>query len=143
MEQEIAAGRNGWQRLWVAIALISIVPAVALIRSDWESVDVWVRDLQQVPTNRVAIEGAGEVEFPATMSAEAIALVTRGGAGNPEAIRARISAWSVEFNNVIRACIADLNRSLVIRTLAFWAGGVALLYGVGWLFAWVRRGFRT
>jgi hypothetical protein len=143
MEQGKAAGLNGWQRLWIAIALISIVPAVAMIRSEWESADVWVRDLQQMPTHRVAIEGAGEVEFPATMSAEAIALVTRGGAGNAQAIRAGISAWDAEFNNVIRACVSDLNRSLVIQAAALWAGGVALLYAAGWLFAWVRRGFRT
>ena len=143
MEQQRAAGLNGWQRLWIAIALVSIVPAAAMIRSEWESADVWVRDLQQMPTHRVAIEGAGEVEFPATMSAEAIELVTRGGAGNAQAIRAGISAWSAEFNNVIRAYIADLNRSLVIQVVAFWAVGVALLYGAGWLFAWVRRGFRT
>jgi hypothetical protein len=143
MEQERAAGLNGWQRLWVAIALISIVAAAAMIREEWESADVWIRDLRQVPPNRVMIEGAGEVDFPATMSTEAIDLVTRGSGGNPEAIRAGITAWTTEFNKVIHSHVADFNRSLVIRGGAFWACGIALLYGVGWLVAWVRRGFRN
>jgi hypothetical protein len=143
MEQRRAAGLNGWQRLWVAIALVSIVPAVATIGMEWESADDWMRDLQQMPARRVAIEGAGDVEFPATMSAEAVGLVTRGAAGNADAIRAGIVAWTAEFNTVIRAFVADLNRALVIRVASFWACGAALLYAVGWLFAWVRRGFRT
>jgi hypothetical protein len=143
MEEEGATGLNGWQRLWIAIALISIVPAVAMIRSEWESGDVWMRDLQKLPPTRVAIEGAGEMDFPATMSAEAIELVTRGSGGNPEAIRVGITVWGMEFSNVIRAYIANFNRSLVVRVVAWWAGGVALLYGVGWLFAWVRRGFKA
>jgi len=143
MQQSKAAGLNGWQRLWIALALLAIVPAEALVVTEWESADVWVRDLQQVPANRVAVEGAGEVEFPATMSTEAIDLVVGAAAGKPEAIRAGITAWTAEFNNVLRAYITDLNRSLAMRVAAFWAAGVGLLYGVGWLFAWVRRGFKT
>lgn len=142
-ERDTAAGLNGWRRLWIAIALIGILPALALVWTEWDSADAWVRDLHQMPSRRVAVEGAGEMEFPATMSAEAIELVVRGGGGNPEAIRAGISAWTAEFNNVIRTYVADANRWLVIRAVAFWAGGVALVYGIGWLFAWVRRGFRT
>jgi len=142
MEQAKSARLNGWQRLLIALALIAILPAVGLIVADWESADAWVRDLQQLPPNRVAIEGAGDVDFPATMSSEAIDLVVGAAAGKPEAVRAGITAWTAEFNNVLRAFIADLNRALVIRIAAFWAGGVALLYGIGWLIAWVRRGFK-
>lgn len=143
MEQEKAAGLSGWQRLWVAIAVIGIVPAAAIVFLEWESADVWMRDLQQMPSTRVQVEGAGEVDFPATMSAEAIALVTRGSGGNPEAIQVGIATWGGEFSSVIHAYTAHLNRALAIRVVAWWAGCIALLYGLGWLIAWVRRGFRT
>jgi len=143
MEPAKPVGLNGWQRLWIALALVAILPAVALIAADWESADVWVRDLQQLPVNRVAIEGNGAIDFPATMSAEAIDLVVSAAAGKPEAIRTGISAWTAEFNNVLRAYIADLNRALALRVAACWAAGVALSYAAGWLFAWVRRGFKT
>jgi hypothetical protein len=142
MEEQKAARLNGWQRLWIALALISIVPALAMLRADWESTDDWLRDVRQEPPTRVTIAGAGEVAFPATMSTEAIRLVTEGSGGNPDAIRAGIAAWTREFNRVIGAYVSDRNRSLVFWVAAYWLGGIALLYGVGWLFAWVRRGFR-
>jgi hypothetical protein len=143
MEQQKGARLNGWQRLWIAIAVISIVPMVAMVLGDWESGDAWMRDLQQMPPTTVTVEGVGPMEFPATMSAEAIALVTRGSGGNPDAIRAGIRTWGSEFNKLIRGYIGMLNRDLVIRAIAVWAIGLALLYGFGWLVAWVRRGFRT
>ena len=38
--------------------------------------------------------------------------------------------------------IAIVNRSLVMRVVAVWACTILLLYAVGWLVAWVRRGFK-
>lgn len=145
MEQEKGTGLNvwqklgGWQKLWIALALISIVPAVAVVWSKWEPGGGWMRDRLEEPPTRVIVEGVGEVEFPATMSREAIELVTKEGGGNAEAIRAGIASWNKEFNKLIKSQTAGGNRSLLIRGVAFWAGGVALLYGIGWLVAWFRR----
>jgi hypothetical protein len=134
---------NGWVRLWIALGVLGLIPAVYTLVTEWESADAWIRELRLVPLNKVNVEGVGDVEFPATMSPEAIALVTRESAGKPEALRAAIGAWVAELNDLIRAYVADLNRALAIRVVAWWIGALALLYGIGLLLAWVRRGFKT
>ena len=44
---------------------------------------------------------------------------------------------------LINAYVNDLNRSLLIRVAGYWVGTLVLLYFIGLLLAWVRRGFRT
>jgi len=143
MEQENTKRLNGWLRLWIALAVIGLVPALYTIATEWESANDWIREMQLVPPNKVDVDGVGPVEFPATMSPEAIALVTRDNAGKPDGIKAAIGAWVGEFNDVIRAYVNDLNRSLLIRVAGYWVGTLVLLYFIGLLLAWVRRGFRT
>lgn len=143
MEQENTRRLNGWLRLWIALAVIGLVPALYTIATEWESASDWIRELQAVAPNKVEVDGVGAVEFPSTMSPEAIALVTRDNAGKPDAIRAAIGEWVAEFNDVIRAYVSDLNRALLIRVAGYWVGTLVLLYFIGLLLAWVRRGFRT
>jgi hypothetical protein len=133
---------NGWLRLWIAIALLGLVPAAFTLWSEWESGESWIRDREVAPPTRVQVEGVGDVEFPATMSREAIELVTQASKGNAAAIRAGIHAWDVEFRRVLDAQAAALNRLLVLRVLGFWAAAVGILYAAGLLGAWVRRGFK-
>ena len=144
MEQQQRVSRlNGWMRLWIALAPIGLVPALYTITTEWESADDWIREMQLVPPNKINVEGVGVIAFPATMSPEAIALVTRDNAGKPDAIENAITAWVAEFNELIRAYVKDLNRSLLTRVAGYWVGSLALLYGIGLLLAWVRRGFRS
>ena len=143
MKAGIGRSLGGWQRLWVAIAVVSLAAAVAIIAAEWESGEAWIRDLEGAAPTRVHVAGVGEVGFPATMSAEAIALVTRAGQGNAEAIRAGVRAWGAELRKLLDAYAAEHNRGQAMRVLGFWAAGVALLYLVGWLAGWVWRGFRT
>lgn len=143
MEEQSERGINGWVRLWIALAVIGLIPAIYTLVTEWESADAWIQDLRLVPPNKVNVEGVGDVEFPATMSPEAIALVTRENAGKPEALRTAIGTWVAELNDLIRAYVADLNRALAIRVAAWWVGALVLLYAIGLLLAWVRRGFRT
>jgi hypothetical protein len=134
---------NGWQRLWFAIAVLSFVSALGIIWSGWETGEAWIRDLEPAAPTRVHIDGVGDFDFPATMSPEAIDLVTRAGKGSAEALNAGIRAWDAEFRRVLDTYAMALDRLLVIRILGFWAAGVLLLYLVGWLAGWVWRGFRT
>jgi len=132
---------NGWLRLWIAIALLGLVPSAFTLWSEWESGESWIRESEVAAPTRVHVDGVGEVAFPATMSREAIELVTEASKGNAEAISAGIRAWDVEFRRVLDEQAAALNRLLVLRVLGFWAAAVAILYAAGWLGAWVRRGF--
>jgi hypothetical protein len=143
MEEQSVRPINGWVRLWIALAVIGLIPAIYTLVTEWESADAWIQELRAVPPNKVNVEGVGDVEFPATMSAEAIAFVTRENAGKPEALRAAIGAWVGEFNDVIRSYVADLNRTLAFRVVGWWLGSLAALYAIGLLLAWVRRGFRS
>jgi len=136
-------GLGGWQRLWVAVAVISLAAAVAIIVADWQSGDAWIRDVEGAAQTRVRVEGIGDVDFPATMSAEAIALVTRAGQGNAEAIRAGIRAWGAELRKALDVYATEQNRAQALRVLGFWAAGVTLLYLAGWMAGWVWRGFRA
>lgn len=141
MEKRNAVRLNGWQRLWIAAAVLFLIPAAATIVAGWDSAGAWVRDLEVAAPTRVAVEGVGEVEFPATMSPEAIAIVTRAGKGSAEAIRAGVRAWDVEFRRALDTQAAALNRLLVLRVLGYWVAGIVGLYLIGWLASWVRRGF--
>lgn len=143
MEEQGVRRINGWVRLWIALAVIGLIPAIYTLVTEWESADAWIQELRLVPPNKVNVEGVGDVEFPATMSPEAIALVTRENAGKPEALRAAIGAWAGEFNDLIRSFVADLNRTLVIRVVGWWIGALVVLYAIGLLLAWVRRGFKN
>jgi hypothetical protein len=142
MEEPGVRRINGWVRLWIALAVLGLIPAVYTLITEWESADVWIQELRRVPPNKVKVEGVGDVEFPATMSPEAIALVTRENAGKPEALRAATGAWVAELNELIRAYVAHLNRALALRVAAWWIGALVLLYAIGLLLAWVRRGFK-
>ncbi len=141
MEKRNAVRLNGWQRLWIAAAVLFLIPAAATIVAEWDSASAWVRDLEVAAPTRVAVEGVGDVEFPATMSPEAIDIVTRAGKGSAEAIRAGVRAWDVEFRRALDTQAAALNRLLVVRVLGYWVAGIVGLYLVGWLASWVRRGF--
>jgi hypothetical protein len=143
MDEQGVPRINGWVRLWIALAVIGLIPAIYTLVTEWESADAWIQELRLVPPNKVNVEGVGDVEFPATMSPEAIALVTRENAGKPEALRAAIGTWVGEFNDLIRSYVSDLNRTLVIRVAGWWIGSLVVLYAIGLLLAWVRRGFRT
>ena len=143
MEEQSVTRINGWIRLWIALAVIGLIPAIYTLVTEWDSADAWIQELRLVPPNKVNVEGVGDVEFPATMSAEAIAFVTRENAGKPEALRAAIGTWVGEFNDLIRSYVSDLNRTLVIRVAGWWIGSLVVLYAIGLLLAWVRRGFRT
>jgi hypothetical protein len=132
---------NGWHRLWLAVALLSLVPAASVIVSDWETGDAWLRERQSAAPTRVHVDGAGDVDFPATMSPEAIAIVTRAGNGSSAAIEAGIRAWNADLRRLLDAQAAVLDRLLVIRVLEIWAASVVGLYILGWLAAWVWRGF--
>jgi hypothetical protein len=142
-EQQNTRGLNGWIRLWIALAIIGLVPAIYTVATEWENANDWISEMSLVPPNKVNVDGVGVVEFPATMSPEAIVLVTRDNAGKPDGIRAAITSWTNEFNDVIRSYVSDLNRSLVMRVAGYWVGTLVLLYFIGLLLAWVRRGFRT
>lgn len=142
-EQQKPQRLNGWIRLWIALAVIGLVPAIYTIATEWESAADWISEMSLVAPNKVNVDGVGVVDFPATMSPEAIALVTRDNAGKPDAIRAAITSWTNEFNDVIRSYVSDLNRSLVMRVAGYWVGTLVLLYFIGLLLAWVRRGFRA
>jgi hypothetical protein len=143
MEEQSERRLNGWVRLWIALAVIGLIPAIYTLVTEWESADAWIQELRLVPPNKVNVEGVGDVEFPATMSPEAIALVTRENAGKPEALRAAIGTWVGEFNDLIRSYVSDLNRTLVIRVVGWWIGSLVVLYAIGLLLAWVRRGFKN
>ena len=143
MELENKPRLNGWIRLWIALAVIGLVPVIYTIATEWESADAWIQELQAVPPTKIGVDGVGDVDFPATMSAEAIALVTRENAGKPDGIRAAIGTWVAEFNDIIRTYVKDLNRTLLLRAVAYWLGALALLYAAGMLLAWVRRGFKV
>ena len=143
MEEQSVRPVNGWIRLWIALAVIGLIPAIYTLVTEWESTDAWIQELRLVPPNKVNVEGVGDVEFPATMSPEAIALVTRENAGKPEALRAAIGTWVGEFNDLIRSYVSDLNRTLVIRVVGWWIGSLVVLYAIGLLLAWVRRGFKN
>ena len=134
---------HGWQRLWVALAFCGLLPAVGIIAGEWESGDAWLRDLGAVAPVRVQVAGVGEVEFPATMSKEAIEFVARASKGNRDALDAGVRAWGAEFGKVLDTHAMALNRRLVVRVLGVWGGGMVLLYVAGWMVGWVRRGFRT
>ena len=91
---------------------------------------------------RVHVTG-GDVDFPATMSPEAIDLVIGASKGSADAIRAGIRAWDGEFRRVLDAQAAALNRLQLTRVLGIWLAGMLALYLVGWMAGWVWRGFRT
>jgi hypothetical protein len=143
VDRQPARRPNGWQRLWIAVAVLSLAGAIGVIGADWESGSEWIRDLEVAPPIRVQVEGVGDFDFPATMSAEAIALVARASKGSADGIRAGVRAWDVEFRRVLDAQAAALNRLSATRILGFWAAGVVALYLVGWMAGWVWRGFRT
>ena len=143
MEEQSERRLNGWVRLWIALAVIGLIPAIYTLVTEWDSADAWIQELRLVPPNKVSVEGVGDVEFPATMSPEAIAFVTRENAGKPDALRAAIGTWVGEFNDVIRSYVADLNRALAIRVVGWWIGSLVVLYAIGLLLAWVRRGFKN
>ncbi len=133
---------NGWQRLWVAAAVAGLAAAAGFVAWGWETSDAWLREIAADPPTRVDVAGAGTVEFPATMSPEAIAIVTEAAKGDRQALAAGIRAWGEAFERVLDTYAAQSNRRLVLRVLGAWIVGVALLYAGGWLVAWVRRGFR-
>ena len=133
---------NGWVRLWIAIAVLGLVPAGAIIFSEWESGDAWMHDFEIAAPTQVHVDGVGDVDFPATMSAEAIDLVVKASAGNREAIGAGIRVWDSELRRLLNQRAEALNRLLVMQVAALWAGGLVLLYVVGLIGAWVWRGFK-
>lgn len=143
MEKRSAVRINGWQRLWIAIAVISLVPAIGYMVAEWESGEAWIRHLQTAAPTRVDVAGVGSVDFPATMSPEAVDIVVRASHGNADTLAAGIRAWGVEFARALDEQAAALNRLLVARALGWWAAGIFLLYLIGWLAGWVRRGFKA
>jgi hypothetical protein len=134
---------NGWHRLWIAVALLGLIPAFAAVVAGWESADAWLADAARGAPIRVDVAGVGEVDFPPTMSREAIALVAGASHGSPDALAAGTRAWGAEFAGVLERYARAMNRALVLRVLGWWAFAVALVYVVGWLAAWVWRGFRA
>jgi hypothetical protein len=133
---------NGWQRLWIAAAVLSLGGVIGIIVADWETGSEWIRDLEVMAPTRVHVDGVGDVDFPALMSPEAIALVTRASKGSTAGIRAGIRAWDGDFRRALDAQAVALNRLSVIRRLGVWAAGILALYLVGWMAGWVWRGFR-
>jgi hypothetical protein len=111
---------NGWQRLWVLIAIAWALAVVSDIGERWYAVPD--------PDRRLAPQ------------------ICRGVPDNPgdQTPRGRLIRLRVERAGRAERLAACYPRSAVVPTRATsWLVPVALIYAFGWGLGWVRRGFRS
>lgn len=141
---------NGWQRLWVVLA------AVWLLALAWQF-------FRLVPGEDSARRNArykALSEIRATDFGKLVDCMTQLGEPTydldaplyqrcDEQSRGLSAAESVKLRQRIEELLPQTKRDLLGVQLQFaalhigaWVASVALLYGMGWVAAWVRRGFR-
>ena len=147
---------NGWQRLWVVAAVLSLVATVAIVASSLREADQ-IEDIafhaQRLANEITVVEiaGTGVVNFPNDLTKEEIAgHVKRGMSSSPPTVVAiaeelvtlrakRAAALASAKNRLVRS----ENRSVWVIGIGGWVAFVVTLYLFGWAVGWVRRGFRA
>jgi len=114
---------NGWQRMWVVGVLIYATAVFVLVVQHWPTYrsvsmtnscsEMWLGSRN----NGRAAEG-----LPRLSKAECEAELAR--VRSPAGLRAK-------------------RIETVLGAVALWLIGGVIAYGIGWLIAWVRRGFRS
>ena len=108
---------NGWQRLWVVVAVIWGLGVVAVGYTSWTEIET-----------RKAIAG------PQSLRDRVIEMLAHNV--SEDVIVTFINKYDAD-NNASAA-----KRQVVWQSAAWGAVPLIVLYGLGWAFAWVRRGFR-
>jgi hypothetical protein len=137
---------NGWQRLWVFVCvlyLLVVVVVSAFVFPSWETVgnfDSMVARLH--PEERALVVAPGDsgtdstggtrIEFPGGHI-----LVIRDGL-----TEAQQNAVAGAIAQVVESELAKERKSFLMHAILAALIPCALLYGLGWAVAWVRRGFQ-
>jgi hypothetical protein len=146
---------NGWQRLWVVVAVLSATLAGTVVlfartpTDKPEQPGFYAESLAKDVTI-VEIETIGEVPFPNELSKEEIArLVKAAMSSSPPTVRA-VAAEELRKRAERKASEAKAAniaaRAQNLRLYAYglwtWFAFVALVYAAGWSIGWVLRGFK-
>lgn len=136
---------NGWQRLWVVLSSIYLVVVVMFVAFNFpspegiENTSDLLKKLSPQSQALLLIHDRGII-FPD----EADIIMPNGALfrfkeGVSETQR---SAVVREYWAIVSSLANEQRISLVGRAALWWLGPCMVLYVLGWLFGWVRRGFR-
>jgi len=159
----VAIRLNGWQRLWIVLSILYLIPVVGLAIVFWPMPETtWHRDefIAQMPAElRQKVVGAyaskwkreevlkskkasppypdgfipDPIEFP-----NGALIDTHAAVMQKDMERVAAAYWAVVESNTRNA-----RREMAWQMALVWAIPCFTLYAVGWAAAWVRRGFRS
>ena len=147
---------GGWFRIGIVLALLhgALVATIALEsrprleykQSAWfsEAADVIAEILTKVENKEVRSQQVIDALLKGTEAENAAWL--EGVASSPSENQKKFSTQVAKVNETHRAIISALpseQRTHWLIALAWWLGGVLLLFSTGWVIGWVLRGFRA
>lgn len=140
---------NGWQRIWIVISVLTLIPTVLLAVSnmpDAESTNRTFADkLIQKSLELSEFKGYGVLDIRSAyrdMTDEEFIerVITKHGKKMDEA--------GISYKNLVTEhadTLRDLKKTqiiLVTQYLSAWASILGVLYAFGWSVGWIRQGFR-
>ena len=144
---------KGWQRLWVVVAVIWILPVIAVTYERWpqaESITNVEVFAHMNPQDRLPIDEAatlnewklgGMSDDAAASAMERIPSVLVDGRrfrfGDPE----DFARFTAAFDLGLKQALTSKRKAFSGEAFAAWAMPLAALYTLGWAVRWVRRGF--
>lgn len=141
---------NGWQRLWLVtsglILVVSLGAALREMPTKQDKTAFWQRAVEleaPAPPLNSEIYATCMKRLGATVGD-----ITKGQRCAEEATVPRSPAGQERYEQIQRnldeslAALPEVQRNYVLGALLLWAVLSAGLYAVGWLIAWIARGFR-
>ena len=138
---------NGWQRLWVVVSLLCLVPFALVTYRDWPRFEDardyagYHRALPPALRSHLVAGNAttlpeGAIEFRGDMP-NGDSLAFRKGTTEEQA-----GAVARAYGEIVDTSVAKARWGLVIKAIVPWLGSSFTVYALGWSVAWIIRGFR-
>jgi hypothetical protein len=134
---------NGWQRLWVVVSVMMLIPvgfvAADFLPSEKDAIDVVVAELGR----------RGPIDLFEILALENLAKGIPVRESEAQ-LNEKSSGPKVKLDEAQIQRLYNEARSTRLKKIAFvtivaalaWVMAAALVYGLGWSVAWVIRGFR-
>lgn len=143
---------NGWQRLWVLTSVVLFIVMAWSSVSDLKDLrrlkELENKDMptllseQPVNAQEIAIEQDGKNPVSEKFHWNYGGLVYEIPTSNPETAKAKIFKH-LGKKYFSQSELADDSNDLILKSFFYWLFTVLCIYGFGWGFSWVKKGFKS